>query len=163
METSVSHHKISAKQRKVREMNKRIKRIKPSNDMKKVIEQKVQETNRLKENEKIRLINSWVKNFVNMNFFRARSNMIVDQLNKGVILEKVDGALKSKEYITAEMLITKNSEISCNRQLKHDRNELEKNYNFKEEDFQSIVEKLYTGTLPQEDADIDRKAKFVAE
>lgn len=131
--------------------------------MKQVIEKKVEETNRLKENEKIRLINSWAKNFVNMNFFRARCNMIVDQINKGEILEKVDGAPKTREYITAEMLMTKNSEISCNRQLKHDRNELEKNYNFKEEDFESIVEKLYTGTLPQEDEDIDREAKFVAE
>jgi len=76
--------------------------------------------------ELIRLKNSFVINSCKGNFFAARVNMIVEQLNHHKICEKVDGIVKSKDYIYWEMMISKQSAISCLRQAYFDRQEMEK-------------------------------------
>lgn len=76
--------------------------------------------------ELIRLKNSFVVNTCKGNFFAERVNMIVEQLNNKIIYENVDGKLKSKEYLYWEMMISKQSAISCLRQAYFDKKDMNK-------------------------------------
>ena len=69
----------------------------------------------LKKVTLIRDKESYLTNLCNARFFHARVNMLIDQLDaydkvkkdKMGIIETVDGVMKSKDYLTWEMLMAK--------------------------------------------------------
>jgi len=115
--------------------------------------------------ELIRLKNSFVTNTCKGNFFAARVNMIVKQLNNKKILENVDGKAKSKEYIYWEMMISKQGAISCLRQAYFDKEDMKKK-GVTDEEIKNLMKDL-DGPIFRENYDEgyrrNGKAEFVKE
>jgi len=115
--------------------------------------------------ELIRLKNSFVINTCKGRFFAARVNILVEQLNKGVIYENIDGRVKSKEYIYWEMMLSKQSAISCLRQAYFDRLDMKKK-GMTDNDIEGLINDLLGPTIREKYDESYRrsgKAEFVKE
>jgi len=58
-------------------------------------------------------LENFVVNKLNGNFFLARYNQVLSQLTSGIILESIDGNIKSKDYILYECLLAKHRATKC--------------------------------------------------
>ena len=112
--------------------------------------------------------NDYIRNLVNGRYFFARSNMIAEQINSGKIVEKIDGCIKSEEYIRAEYAHQKMQAIMSMRVAHFAKQDLmDKGGSFKltNEDIHAIEEDYYDGKIVRESYDESykkgKKAEFV--
>jgi len=110
------------------------------------------------------LKNKYITNLVNGRYFLARCNMIAEQLISKKVKEKIDGLTKSLEYIRAEYALTKVQAIKSMREVHFTKEELVKDFEFKDKDFEAIEIDYYDGNIMRESYDEsykkEGKAKF---
>ncbi len=110
--------------------------------------------------------NTYIINIVNGRYFLARCNMIAKQLLPDAdIVERLDGALKTEEYVRAEYAHQKIAAITNMRNAHFAKQELMKEFKLTEEDIVAIETDYYDGKIIREEYDEiykkGSKAEFV--
>ena len=112
----------------------------------------------------VQLSNEYIKNLLNGRYFLARQNMLANQLNDDKIEEKIDGCLKSKEYMKAECALMKMQAIMSFRNASFGKEQLKK-YGCSEKEIADAEKDYYEGKIIREVYDEvykkGHKAKFV--
>jgi hypothetical protein len=107
--------------------------------------------------------NEYITNLLNGNYFLARYNMMVEQLNKNEIIEKIDGILKSRELMVAESSLMKMQAIKSMRNAFFAKKDLKEKYKLTDEDIKKIEEDYYNGRIIREDYGDEYKPRNKAE
>lgn len=113
-----------------------------------------------------RLINKkqeYIRNKLNGNYFLARSNMIADQLNSGKIKEKIDGMIKTVEYIRAELGLMRMQAFTSMRNAFFAKNDLLGEFKLTEKDIDDLEQDYYSGKIIRDDYDDAYRQKSKAE
>jgi len=109
--------------------------------------------------------NDYIRNILNGRFYLSRCNMMAEQLQKGEVLEKIDGCPKTMEYLRCEYALMKMQAIMSMRNAHFAKQELFKDFKLKEEDILEIEEDYYNGKIIREEYDETykkgNKAEFV--
>lgn len=105
----------------------------------------------------------YIDNVVNSRYYLARYNMLAEQIQKKVILEKIDGLTKSFEYAFAEMGLMKVQAIKSSRNTFFGRKELMEKWGLTDEDVKAVELDYYDGKILREDYDEDYKKGSKAE
>jgi hypothetical protein len=111
--------------------------------------------------------NDYIRNTISGRYFLARSNMMAEQIISGNIQEKIDGCIKTMEYMKAELAMMKMQAIMSLRTAHFAKQDLMKDFGFTEEDILSLEKDYYNGKIIRDDYDEEykrgKKAEFVAE
>ncbi len=107
--------------------------------------------------------NDYIKNLINGRYYMARCNMIAEQLNKGEIIEKIDGCTKSDEYMRAEYALMKMQAITSFRNSYFAGQNLQKEFKVAPEEIVALEKDYYDGKIIREDYDDEYKRKNKAE
>ena len=91
--------------------------------------------------------NEFITNHINGQYYIARINMIAKQLHKKTILEEIDGALKTEEYMQAEYALIKLQAIKSMRNAHFAKEDLMKKYKFTEKDIDALKEDYINGKV----------------
>jgi len=112
----------------------------------------------------IRRKNDYIKNLINGRYFLARCNSIAEQLHpKGKIEEKLDGRLKTREYLLSEYALVKMQAIVGMRGAHFAKKDLIKDFNLTEKEIEDIEDDYYNGKIIREDYDESYKKRTKAE
>lgn len=106
---------------------------------------------------------NYIRNILNGRHYYARCNMIVEQLNSGNIIEKIDGCTKSKEYLRAEYGLMKMQAMNGYRDAHFLKHGLMKEFKLTEEDIAAFEEDYYNGKIIKEEYDESFNPKSKAE
>lgn len=90
----------------------------------------------------VRLKDAYIDNWVNACYFLARYNMLAEQIGSKVIEEKVDGVLKTEEYMMAELMMSKVRAIKAFRGAYFNEVELTK-HGFSQKDLLALKKDYY--------------------
>ena len=105
--------------------------------------------------DEVRLRNTYIKELIKGRYFLARYNMVATQLLPGKkILETVDGAPKTKEYIEAECAMQKMQATSNMRQSHFAKKDLIEKYGYSKDMIKAIEIDYYDGKIIREDYDV---------
>ncbi len=108
--------------------------------------------------------NDYIKNLINGRYYLARTNSLAEQLiPSGKIEEKLDGRLKTKEYMIAEYALTKMQAISSMRNAHFAKQDLLSTFKKSKEDILVLEADYYDGKIIREDYDEVYKRKNKAE
>jgi len=117
-----------------------------------------------KHREMIMAKKDFIKNQFNGYYHLERANSLATQ-HEGKIIEKIDGALKSKGLVYAEYLLMKMFAIEDFRNAYHAKKELMEKHGFSKEDIIKIEEDFTKGAILREEYEEGmaqtRKAQFV--
>lgn len=110
--------------------------------------------------------NDYIKNLLNGRYYFARCNIIADQLNpKGKIEEKLDGRIKTREYMLSEYALMKMQAIMGMRTAHFAKNDLIKDFKLSDQDVLAIEQDYYNGKIIRDYYDESykqgNKAEFV--
>ncbi|HED05379.1 MAG TPA: hypothetical protein ENI61_01685 [Ignavibacteria bacterium] len=109
--------------------------------------------------------NDYIRNIINGRYFLARCNMIATQIQNNDIKEKIDGCIKTEEYMRSEYAMQKMQAIMSMRNAYFAKKDLFEDFKFNDKDILSLEEDYYDGKVIREDYDElykkDNKAKFV--
>ncbi len=108
--------------------------------------------------------NDYIKNTLNGRYFLERYNMIVEQVNSGNIVEKIDGQVKTKEYILSEGALMKFHAIESFRNAFFAKEQLIKDFKMTEEDLTAVEDDYFNGKIIRDTYDETKprsKAEFV--
>lgn len=109
--------------------------------------------------------NDYIKNIINGRYFLARSNMIAVQIQSKKIEEKIDGCLKTEEFMRAEYALLKMQAITSMRNAHFAKKDLFKDFKLTEEDIYALEKDYYDGKVIREEYDETykkgNKAEFV--
>ncbi len=135
------------------------------NILEKERKKKQEENQRYMDKVKIAgLKNAYITNLVNGRYYLARCNMLAKQIIENKIIEKIDGATKSMEYIRSEYALMKVQAIKSMRQSYFNKKELISDYKFTEEQIHELEDDYYNGKIIREEYDTSyekgRKAHF---
>jgi len=133
---------------------------------KKSKEQRVQEKREIEYGINLRSANTkndYIKNTINGRYYLARCNMLAEQIQSGKILEKIDGATKTVEYMRAEYALMKMQAIMSMRTAYFSKKNLLGEFKLTEADIQALEEDYYNGKIIREDYDDSYKKKNKAE
>ena len=112
----------------------------------------------------IQLKNEYIRELMNGRYFLSRCNMIAKQLLPGQkIEEKLDGALKTEEYVRSEYALQKMQAITSMRQAHFSKQDLMKKFKLTEEDIEEIEKDYYDGKIIREEYDESYKKRNKAE
>lgn len=114
-----------------------------------------------------RLKNDFVRSYFNGQYYLARCNMIVEQINSGDIIERIDEAPKSKNLFIAELSLMRMQAKMNLRQSHFLKSDLLKKFNVTEEEIKELLDSYISGKIMQQDYDEKyrkhNKAEFVNE
>ncbi len=134
----------------------------------KVKEMTAKEKNKLSYGIRIRLIRKkkdYIIGLFKGGYYLARCNMMVEQLNKGKILETIDGCPKTKELMKNEFMLMKLHAIDNLRNAHFAGRDLIKDFKLTKEDIVAIEKDYYEGKIMRKEYDESckkgRKAEFV--
>lgn len=105
----------------------------------------------------------FLMNSLNGRYYLERNNMMIEQLESGEITETIDGRIKSKGYLLAELALMKMQGIECFRKAHFAKKELIEKMGLTEADVQKILDDVYTGTIIREGYDESYEHKSKAE
>ena len=94
--------------------------------------------------------NDYINNVVNGRYFLSRYNMLAEQVQTGEIKEKIDGALKSMEFIRSEAALMKVRAITAFREAHFGQLDMKKDFNLTDKDIQAIEIDYYDGKIIRE-------------
>lgn len=139
---------------------------KQKGQLKKQLETERKEHNYGLKLAKIRCINDYIKNKVNGTYYLTRCNMIANQLQSGnKIVEKIDGALKTEEYVRSEYALIKIQAITSNRNAFFNRQDLLTEHKMTEKEIIAVENDWFNGKILRDNYDENYKkigkAKFV--
>ena len=116
--------------------------------------------------EQIRLVNKkndYIRNIINGRYYLTRCNMMAVQIQTNNIRERIDGCLKTKEYLRAEYALIKMQAIMSMRNAHFAKKELMKDFKLTKEDIQALEEDYYDGKIIREEYDESYKKGSKAE
>ena len=116
-----------------------------------------------KELTRTRLKNDYIRNLINGRYYLARANMLAEQINSGNIVEKIDGATKTKEYMLSEYALMKMQAITSFRTVHFSKADLIKDYGMNEKDILELEQSYYDGKIIREHYDESDRKKTKAE
>ena len=109
--------------------------------------------------------NEYIKSLINGRYFLARCNMLAVQIQSKDIKEKIDGCLKSEEFMRAEYAHQKMQAITSMRGAHFAKQEMIKDFKLTKEDIEAIEVDYYDGKIIREEYDDSykrgNKAEFV--
>jgi hypothetical protein len=107
----------------------------------------------------------YIKNLINGRYYLARCNMLAEQIQTKKIEEKIDGCLKTEEYMRSEYALTKMQAIMSLRNSHFAKQDLLKEFKLTEEQIKEVEEDYYDGKIIREDYDESykrgNKAEFI--
>ena len=146
-----------------------MKRDKIAQKVEKALEErKVAEENYYKKKERAMNKNGYITSLISARFHTARTNMIVDQIKADQIMENIDGAPKTKEFMLAEYMVSKMRAIKDFREAYFHKESLKK-LGMTDKEIEDLEKDFYEGQIIRDvypDDDFDRtkgKAEFVKE
>lgn len=132
-----------------------------------VKERRKREDNYNKQIQIARLENDFIRNYLNGQLYLERCNVIVDQLNSGEIIERLDDKIKTKNYFIAELGLMRMQAKMSLRSAHFMKKDLLEKFNLTEENIQKLINDYYTGDIMKQDYDEKyrkhNKAEFVKE
>ena len=146
--------------------NKKIKIPKETRDQKsrRLLQEKVDKKNKAYGTQMV-IANKKSDYIRNGRYFMARCNMMAVQIQTKEIQEKIDGCIKSEEYMRAEYALMKMQAIMGMRNAHFAKETLTKEYKLSEKDILAIEEDYYDGKIIREAYDESykkgNKAEFV--
>ena len=147
-------------------------------NIKRVIEKKLKEQEKVKAETKrrekkeraymtkIKLANKkmdYIRNLINGRYYLARNNMIAEQVLSNKILEKIDGAPKSEEYMRAELALMRMQGITSMRTAYFAKQDLLNDFGFTEDEITVLENDYYNGKIIRDEYDESDKRKNKAE
>lgn len=109
----------------------------------------------------------YITNLIKARYFTERCNMMAEQLNSKMIMENVDGCIKSESYLRSEYALTKVQAINTFRQSHFMKLDLMKDFGMSEEEVKDLETDYYDGKIIRESYDDEYrkkdKAQFVKE
>lgn len=109
--------------------------------------------------------NDYIRNIINARYYLARSNMIAVQIQSKNIKEKIDGCIKSEEFMRSEYALIKMQGIMSMRNSHFAKQDLFKDFKLTEKDILELEEDYYNGKIIREDYNEEykkgNKAEFV--
>lgn len=114
----------------------------------------------------IRLVNKkqeYIRNLINGRYYLARCNMMAEQIQTEEIKEKIDGCIKSMEYMRSEYALMKMQAIMGMRTAHFSKQDLVKDFNQTKDEIYAIEADYYDGKIIREDYDEEYKRKTKAE
>lgn len=109
--------------------------------------------------------NDYIKNTINGRYYLARCNLLASQIQSKKIVEKIDGCLKSEEFMRAEYALMKMQAIISLRNAHFAKQDLFNDFKLTEEDILDLESDYYDGKIVREDYDESykkgNKAEFV--
>jgi hypothetical protein len=91
---------------------------------------------------------NYLQSIINGRYYFARSNMIANQLIPKInIVEKIDGALKSVDFVIGEYALIKKKAIHFMREANGIKNTLIKEYGLEEKELDDFVENHYKARI----------------
>ena len=149
--------------------NKKIKIPKETRDQKsrRLLQEKVDKKNKAYGTQMViaNKKSDYIRNIINGRYFMARCNMMAVQIQTKEIQEKIDGCIKSEEYMRAEYVLMKMQAIMGMRNAHFAKETLTKEYKLSEKDILAIEEDYYDGKIIREAYDESykkgNKAEFV--
>ena len=149
--------------------NKKIKIPKETRDQKsrRLLQEKVDKKNKAYGTQMViaNKKSDYIRNIINGRYFMARCNMMAVQIQTKEIQEKIDGCIKSEEYMRAEYALMKMQAIMGMRNAHFAKETLTKEYKLSEKDILAIEEDYYDGKIIREAYDESykkgNKAEFV--
>lgn len=117
--------------------------------------------------EEIRLREMYINELINGRYFLERCNMIAQQMvPEWDIIEKLDGAFKTKGYVRAEYAHQKKQAIKSMRNAHFSKKELIEVHQLTKKDIQDIEVDYYDGKIIREDYDVvykkNNKAEYIS-
>ncbi len=108
----------------------------------------------------------YIRNFFNGQYYLARCNMMVVQLNKGKIKESIDGCLKTRDLMLAEHDLMKMQAIQSLRNAYRTRQHLFKDFSWTAGDVLKLEQRYRKGQIVSDSYDDEpkkreHKAEFV--
>ena len=97
--------------------------------------------------------NEYIRRTINGRYFLARTNMIAEQVQSGKIVEKIDGCIKSEEFMRAEYAHQKMQAIIEMRNAHFAKQELKDDFKLTDDDIHAIEEDYYDGKIIREEYD----------
>lgn len=108
--------------------------------------------------EVARLKMMFVKEHFNANYYTARCNMMVEQLNpKGKIKEQIDGCLKTKDLMIHEFGLMKMQAINAKRNAFFQKEDLVKKHGVTEGELLDLIKDYVSGPISRESYDEEFK------
>ena len=107
--------------------------------------------------------NDYINNLVNARYFLARYNMLAEQIQTGGIIEKIDGCVKSIEFMRSEAALFKVRAMSAFREAHFGQLDMKKGFALTDEDIQAIEVDYYDGKIIRETYDEGYKKGSKAE
>ena len=107
--------------------------------------------------------NEYISNVINGRYYLARYNMMAQQVIDNKIVEVIDGAPKTKEYMRAELALVKMQAIRSLRTAHFSRLELKKDFEVSEEEIIGLENDYYNGKIIREEYDEEFRQKNKAE
>ena len=95
----------------------------------------------------------YIRNLINGRYYLARCNMLAEQIHSGTVLEKIDGATKTIEYIRAEYALMKMQAIMSMRTAHFSKRDLLTEFKLVESEILALEEDYYNGKIIREDYD----------
>ena len=95
--------------------------------------------------------NEYIRHTINGRYFLARTNMIAEQIISGKILEKIDGCIKTEEYVRQEYALQKMQAIMEMRNAYFAKKELKEDFKLNDDDIYAIEEDYYNGKIIREE------------
>jgi hypothetical protein len=105
----------------------------------------------------------YIRNLLNGRYYLARCNMLAEQIQTGKILEKIDGATKTMDYIRAEYALMKMQAIMSLRTAHFSKEDLLGEFKLTKEDVLALEDDYYNGKIIREDYDDSYRKQHKAE
>lgn len=118
---------------------------------------------RAMQKEFIRLKNDYITNLINARYFLARMNMIGEQINAEKILENIDGAPKTEDFMRAEYALFRLRAMNSLMYSNSAKDDLITIYKLGDKELFDIEKDYYEGKIIRESYEPvdDNGAKFV--
>ncbi len=95
--------------------------------------------------------NDYIKNIINGRYYMTRCNMMAIQIQNKKIKEKIDGCLKTEEFMRAEYALMKMQAIMSMRNAHFAKQELMEEFKLTEEDIYALEKDYYDGKIIREE------------
>ena len=107
--------------------------------------------------------NEYITNLINGRYYLARYNMMAQQVIDKKIVETIDNAPKSNDFMIAEAALMKMQAIKSLRTAHFSRQELVKDFDMNDEDIAGLEEDYYNGKIVRVEYDEEFRKKDKAE
>lgn len=104
----------------------------------------------------VKLKEDFITNRVNGRYFLERYNMMAEQIQSENIKEKIDGCIKTMDYMKAEAVMTKRQAFNAFRNAHFGEVELKKKHGLTDKDITEIEVDLYDGKIIREEYDDEK-------